>query len=284
MVDPWQWGHGRGEPKSFALRADAESYAQSIGLTPEHATPVTSKPAKWSDYSLDKGNPTYRETVLHLPGVEGDRAWMEMSKRIAEIGDQQYALGKEWPSATPERRADIDAEVQRITKERNDLVAKRSDHERSLPVFESGHWSEPNVIAHARTSIQKDTSGKPVFLINELQSDWGQKVRDGGARDEAKIAKLREEGQKASAERERTDQEMRDFVKANGIRVEYGRYDRAMTDAEMRNIPGAKELNKRWEKAASEEQRYESELRTALAATPSHPLVNTTDQWTTTVS
>lgn len=45
--------------------------------------------------------------------------------------------------------------------------------------FQSSHWAQPNVVAHARTSMQKDASGNNVFVVNELQSDWGQALRDG---------------------------------------------------------------------------------------------------------
>jgi hypothetical protein len=282
VVDPWQWGHGRGEPKSFALRADAESYAQSIGLTPEHATPVTSKATKWQDYSLDKGNPTYRESVLHLPANEADMR----SKYKAEL-ESIYG-----PRLGPSEFSE--AKFQEWMKSPYGLGQLQPNF------FSSGHWSEPNVIAHARTSIQKDTSGKNVFLVDELQSDWGQKIRDKGARDEGKIAELRKKLSDLDDAGRATIDDMRPAVEA--VEEKFGlfpilrdRHDlsgatKAVTekwfagedDLRAALAPYRDRLIAAYDKEMQEKRLIQAELKTAEAATPAHPLVSTTDQWTTT--
>ncbi len=142
---------------------------------------------KWSEYSLDPSNPTYRETVLHLPRI--GRAPAEVEARIDQLtnarADIREEAGDTLDNATPEMLArydDITAEIEQLQADR------KANHGKN---FRSGHWSEPNVIAHMRTSVQSDANGKSHFVLNELQSDWGQKIRDaGGVRDEAKIAAL----------------------------------------------------------------------------------------------
>jgi hypothetical protein len=190
---------------------------------------AASPKAKWSRYSLDPSNPTYRETVLHLPSRD-------------KVGGRE---GRE--VLTDDILDDIDPKW------------------RTNEDFQSGHWSEPNVIAHARTSIQKDAQGKDVFVVNELQSDWGQKLRDGGVRDEAKIAEL----QKTRDEAVR---------RANDLRLER----RKVADFHGNLSPEKQGIDDAIKAAEEAERLAIAELKTAQAATPGHPLVNTTDQWVNT--
>lgn len=46
--------------------------------------------------------------------------------------------------------------------------------------FVGGHYTEPNVIAHARVTERVDADGKPMALIEEIQSDWHQEGRKQG--------------------------------------------------------------------------------------------------------
>ena len=156
---------------------------------------------RWAPYSLDPKNPTYAETVMHLP-------------------DNKAA-------------------------------------------FRTGHWSEPNPISHARTSMQRTPEGKFVFHVDELQSDWGQKLRDGGgARDEANIAELKR--------RITANPEVNELVAKWGT-PQRAKFEVMKTGASDQLIH---DLN--------EGSLLRAELSTAEASTPGHPLVNTTDQWVNT--
>jgi hypothetical protein len=53
--------------------------------------------------------------------------------------------------------------------------------------FTSGHWDEPNVVAHSRVNEREDTAGKPGLFIEEIQSDWHQKGRKEGYNTEEKL-------------------------------------------------------------------------------------------------
>lgn len=46
--------------------------------------------------------------------------------------------------------------------------------------FKSGHWSEPNVLAHVRFNERTDADGNRVLFIEEIQSDMHQKGRKYG--------------------------------------------------------------------------------------------------------
>lgn len=45
---------------------------------------------------------------------------------------------------------------------------------------EPGHWREQDVLVHTRYNIRNVKGGKKALLIEEIQSDWGQKIRDEG--------------------------------------------------------------------------------------------------------
>lgn len=186
---------------------------------------------KWQKNSLDPSNPTYRETVLHLPPNE-----VAINSEIKSL--QNRMLGDVLPSGeTVQQRLDA-------------LEAKRQGARDQI--FQSGHFPEPNIVGHMMTSMNKH-EGKPVYTLDQIQSDWGQRIRDGGIRDEAKIADLRRQMDAANA--------ALDARKASD-----------------NSIPGAWPT---WPEAA-DLSRISAELRTAENATSSHPLVNSTDQWTNT--
>lgn len=210
--------------------SEAEARASATKVVKDAGVPSDSK---WSSYSLDPSNPTYRETVLHLPA----------SRSLEEFAaDSGLTL-------TPASRRSIEA----------------SYGMDSAKDFRSGHWDEPNVIAHARTSMQKDAQGRDVFVVNELQSDWGQKLRDGGVRDEAKIAELRKAAKDAHARAVEAIKAREDIYKEAHTTPETG--------ARLRAAKQAIDATER------ERQLRAAELATAEAAAPGHPLVNTTDSW-----
>lgn len=229
---------------------------------------------KWSSYSIDPSNPTYRETVLHLPA----------SRSLEEFAaDSGLTL-------TPASRRSIEA----------------SYGMDSAKDFRSGHWDEPNVIAHARTSIQKDAQGRKVFVVNELQSDWGQTLREtGGGRSQAKVDALRtalksaEEkhppqwvvqgfGERKAFET-RADAHAWMLSKAPQSRGMFAKKPTVVTDqplgsgsavADFLRVPGENYLDVRaYPEMHAEVRRLNAELRTLEHAPSDHPLVNTTDQW-----
>jgi hypothetical protein len=206
------------------MRTNADEHARlleqyNLGLR-DYQEKVDLDP-RWASNSLDPSNPTYRETVLHLPA----------SRTIEE-----FAAAKGM-KITPETRRIVEASY-------------GMDGERD---FKSGHFPEPNIIGHMMTSETKHpTTGGKVYTIDQIQSDWGQKLRDGGVRDEAKIAELKEQ--------------------------------QAILRREMDAIPldDTPELNAKADAIDKQLRLLHAELNTATTSAPGHPLVNTTDQWTNT--
>jgi hypothetical protein len=68
-----------------------------------------------------------------------------------------------------------------------DLQSKRdaeADAAYRLPAdekpYRSGHWEEPDVLAHTRVNDRVDVDGRRVLVVEELQSDWAQAGRERG--------------------------------------------------------------------------------------------------------
>lgn len=238
----------------YPTRAEAEAAATSLAM--DMADGMRSQgryqdDTKWSGYSLDPDNPSYRETVLHLP-EDNSRALQLLNER-KKLLDEKY---------TNPARPDVAGYAPGRTI-REQLAAIDAEKSAIPDPFSSGHFPEPNIVGHMMTSMVKH-DGKPTYLIDQIQSDWGQKLRDGGVRDEAKIAELKAKLEELEARRP-DDSALPQVNSENAWQV-----------ARMRDaIPG-------WKEWSSQRRLIDAELRTAEAATPGHPLVNTTDQWVNT--
>ncbi len=276
------------------LPGEAELAAKyrAQGMAPDQAAVMASKVVgarnnvvpqspKWSNWATDP-SPTanYGESVLHMPPerAELDRLLAERAKLSEQITPTNRAI--------PEGMTDLSRRIEALQEKARG--------------FQSGHWSEPNVMAHTRYSTLKDVYGKPVLLADEIQSDWGQKLREGGVRDEAKIADLGKRLEDAEQHHTTSDTAAHDFLTTHrgdlegadfwneggkprkpptrldeklDLISEYGPpHLRDDAQTHLMDLVHAKEAAKL----------LRAEYETARASTPGHPLVNTTDQWTTT--
>lgn len=223
------------DPRYKAL---VEEMDQLRAQKPKYESP------RYSSFSLDPYNPTYRETVLNLP-----RPTEEIQRQMDALTADVEAKGIQ--PGTPEWDA--------YEKKFYDL----SDKKHSLPRrsdFKSEHFPEPNIVGHMMTSTVK-YQGQPTFLVDQIQSDWGQKIRKSGARDDAKISELKQKlntGIKMAAE-------LHKKIWDNDTDDDLGR-----------------ELSRQYADLQTKNRNIDAEIRKAEAITASNPLVNTTDQWVNT--
>ena len=180
--------------------------------------------------------------------------------------------------------------------------------------FTFGHFPEPNIVGHMMTSMVKlpltkeeieaglrasrdfssdefksfKDDGHDVFLIDQIQSDWGQKLRDGGVRDEAKIAELNRRYNEADAAWKAQEKALSgvdlegvvSFVSASLDRMPPAYLNaRGKKNAAELAAMGGREEVERIINLRNRRNLLDSELRTAQASAPGNPLVNTTDQW-----
>ena len=236
---------------------------------------------QWSSYSLDPQNPTYRETVLHLPF---EQAHNIIDNKTGKILSTHKTEDEAFEQALEMRRQGIPAE-----------------YVPSQPHFQFGHFPEPNVTGHLMTSEVRDANGRKVLNVDQIQSDWGQALRDNGARSEERIQQLRDAWKAAEAKVDEANSYMERFARDNRDHIE------AATQARNQRAPwaqvrygnrgdfdtlveyGPSDIRQKamayqnlYDDADAEAKRLRAEYSTAKESAPGHPLVNTTDQWTNT--
>lgn len=199
---------------TYKTLEDAEQAVKDFG----------SDQTKFSAYQLPGGT-GYKELLLTLP-VTGESNSAEIKKLDDEIADIQYQ-GKDyqkrlamvladndllgfdtygmainairfhkdwrdrWQVSDEDARLikshlgkydDLRTQSEALQNKQNELRSK----ERGV-TFKSGHFDEPNVLAHIRFNERTDSEGKKVLFIEELQSDWHQKGRKEGYTGEIKL-------------------------------------------------------------------------------------------------
>jgi hypothetical protein len=129
------------------------------------------------------GGENYRELLLTLPpkldakGITVKSVTNQSGSRNILIHDAQ---GNEIGGATGTRLTD-EEHIKKALEQRGE--------------FRSGHYDEPNVLAHVRFNDRLDAQGKKTLFIEEIQSDWHQKGRKQGYRGAPVKADIRYEPQ-----------------------------------------------------------------------------------------
>jgi hypothetical protein len=164
---------------------------------------------KFEKYTLP-GAKNYREVLLTLPKKQS-----QPSEKVAgtievipegERGAGMYRVRIGDRTGTVMTRQGAEEELARLQHRTQQIDDVRADERVN---FTSGHWDEPNVLAHLRLSDREDADGKRTLLVEEIQSDWAQKGRREGFRpDDADwLDKRRQEiealGERATLEQKR---------------------------------------------------------------------------------
>lgn len=117
---------------------------------------------KFAQYTLPGGE-NYRELLLTLPATEPK-------------GYKFHTNPNDGPNG---RTSVVDQEGRELgvwkTREAAIAAFKRVSGD-----FTSGHWDEPNILAHIRFDDRTGPNGEKVLHIAEVQSDWHQKGRRAG--------------------------------------------------------------------------------------------------------
>jgi hypothetical protein len=130
--------------------------------------------AKFSQYQLP-GGANYREVLLTLPAGEKTYKYEIFNPRT-----QQSKLFDTREDA--EAMASYDASGETVVSRVEVGKAK----------YQSGHWDQPNVLAHVRMNERADAQGREVLFVEEIQSDWHQAGRKKGYSGDVEGAKWRE--------------------------------------------------------------------------------------------
>ena len=152
----------------FDQLADEQKYHLTADMKMENDRRKKHGDTKYSGYTLPGGE-NYREVLLTIP-TEKQIPILESYQRFenGELISQGDARAKErWMAEDP--NADI-------------LPAHRPNEQiaQQMMVYQSSHWSEPNVFAHIRLNDRIAPDGRKILFIEEIQSDWAREARKEG--------------------------------------------------------------------------------------------------------
>ena len=130
------------------------------------------EPTKFSDYTLPGGE-NYRELLMTLPP-----SYSHMNKLDDALAKESKILD------ALEAQGVKETDPRWIEAERRFAEAERSQKAgaakmQSQQDYTSGHYDEPNILAHARYNTRNIDGDKTLF-IEEIQSDWHQAGRKKG--------------------------------------------------------------------------------------------------------
>lgn len=143
---------------------------------------------KWKDYTLPGGS-NYQEHLLKLPerNVEHPGDWdttgwrVKTDKNNEFTGQRDIKIIDKNGETISQRFGFRGSDEQAIRELKTDREVNAITEAKKAANYKSPHWSEPNILAHVRTT-DRIIGGKKTLLIEELQSDWHQQGREHGYR------------------------------------------------------------------------------------------------------
>lgn len=129
-----------------------------------------SRKTEYESYQLPGGD-NYKEVLITLPNKT------EGSYRI-EKNDGIYTV-------VDVNGNDVSSYIYTEKEAQEFAQYLRSESKKmGVTLFSSDHFIEPNIITHLRMNTRTDADGKKVLFLEEVQSDWGQKGKKEGFKEE----------------------------------------------------------------------------------------------------
>lgn len=126
---------------------------------------VNGAPTKFQQYSLPNGE-NYQEHLYQLKDKKPE-ANEFLRKTRQDIAQEQFQ--RDYYDLDADKMQSIEDQIEKATKEAG-----------PDKTYKSGHWDEPNVLAHTRTTERTDAKGNKTLFLEEIQSDWHQAGRKKG--------------------------------------------------------------------------------------------------------
>lgn len=145
-------------------------------------------PTEFRKWQLPGGE-NYREVLLKLaqpkdPAVEYEQTIQKLQRQVRDLEDNN----PKWSPELNQQREALFAEMEKA----NQLYESAGAPEKRLS-FQSAHWEKyPDVLAHLRMSDRVGPNGEKVLHVEEIQSDWAQKGRKEGFRQDMTPEQIQE--------------------------------------------------------------------------------------------
>jgi hypothetical protein len=220
---------------------------------------------KYHDYTLPNGE-NYREVLIQYPNEYKQKPFPKQAELDAvneKLGQLKEAGNREEYGQLIGKRTELNNEKTKFDKNEEYLANSQKE-------YQSGHFDEPNILAHFRTT-DRTIDGKKTLFVEEIQSDWHQAGRKKGYASEAAPLKkeydskledwrnyLKEEGQKIGANSEYFDKVSEETLDRFATQDLYSKLDQAGIDR-MNELFNAK--NQAW-------QNYKAKLNTNVPDAP----------------
>jgi len=128
---------------------------------------------KSTELELHRASERIYEQMLSAKDNGQKRLADELSRQMDILNDRQQRIGKVLQNPTKYEEYTLPS-GQNYREILLRLPNKKGEQ------FQSGHFDEPNILAHMRVSDRAGPNGEKVLHLEELQSDWHQKGRDKG--------------------------------------------------------------------------------------------------------
>lgn len=134
---------------------------------------------KYHDYILPNGE-NYREVLIQYePKREKPNYAIQLLPQ--QDGNNSYGVYKLDKAGMPSEKP-INTWFNKENAQ--DWIAGQKANYKDYGNYESGHFDEPNILAHFRTT-DRTIDGKKTLFVEEIQSDWHQQGRKKGYKDPA---------------------------------------------------------------------------------------------------
>lgn len=242
--------------------ADERNFlAQSSGFAGE---------PRYEFYSTPGGE-NYRETVTTLPS--------KREAALKELEGQRADLFIEYEGSGLSGRQLVEA-VHADPRYVANIKALDDWHNGPTGDYASSHWpGVTNPLLHHRTKDFINPDGSKTRVLDELQSDWAQRGRDGGFRGAAVDPGIVERAEIARAELNKARSEASKMLgeeSDSGVLYERLRY---AVEEEGDEGGAATDLKARWDHWDNEFLDLDNKIRAAKEGVPSGPYIANTSDW-----
>jgi hypothetical protein len=153
------------QAKDFQRIDEVEQQIKDLGDKITAGEKTGNKPPKFEQYTLPGEKENYKELLLRLPN-KNQAAVDSINTKLNDISERPSAEH----AAHPEWRDEWDA----LNSQKRQLLAQQSQP------FKSGHFDDPNILAHVRFDDRTMPDGQKALFLEEVQSDWHQKGKQEG--------------------------------------------------------------------------------------------------------
>lgn len=209
---------------------------------------------------ISQAAPRVKVKVLGRDGKPNNDEWEPDDGRIGNTRYGQYTLPggqnyREMLLTLPQN-----PEAGRLQKERESLNATSSRDPRYVDLtnrikasqYKSGHWDEPNVLAHIRMNDRTDKDGKKVLFVEEIQSDWGQEGKKKGFKQD---------------------------IDREGIEAKMRAITARLREIAKSGVEESPEMQQEWNRLSEEKSRLMDSLTRDDGRIPAAPFVTKTNDW-----